>query len=278
MRLRTSGLTAPTLALLLTSLSLAAAELPERIRQSGAVRIAVNAIYPPMEYKDPATGKLIGLDIDIGEALAKKLGIRLEWQESTFEQLIPSLQTGRADMVLSGLSDLPARRETLDFIDYMKTGGHFYTLAASGVQTALDLCGHKVGTSRSTSFPASIRAWSAANCEAAGKPAVEVMPAESTSDARSQLRQRRIDAAVQGYETLHYVMGLEPGVYRPVGEPLSTQFQGMAFVKSESALRDAFAGAFGEILADGTYGTIMANWGLSGNAVDRVRMNGEPWP
>jgi polar amino acid transport system substrate-binding protein len=271
---------ATTTCLMLAALPVVAgaAELPARIRAAGVINIAVNAIYPPMEYKDPASGKLIGLDIDLGEAMAAKLGVKLNWEESAFEQLMPSLQTGRADMVLSGLSDLPARHEVADFIDYMKTGGHFYVLAASPYQDAEALCGHKVGTSRSTAFPAAIKDWSAANCEAKGKPAIEVVPAESTADARGQLRQGRIDAAVQGYETLPYVMSLEPNTYRPVGEPVSLQYQGIAFPKADTALRDAVAGAFKAILDDGTYAKVMAKWQLSANSVNGLMMNGQPWP
>ena len=42
--------------------------------------------YPPLEFKDPKTGTLTGLDIDLGNALAKKLGIEIKWEEISFEQ------------------------------------------------------------------------------------------------------------------------------------------------------------------------------------------------
>lgn len=256
--------------------SASAAELPERIRQSGTLSIAVNTIYPPMEYKDPATGKLVGLDVDLADALAAKLGVKLIWQESAFEQLMPSIQTGRADIVLSGITDLPTRHEVADFIDYLKTGGHFYVMASSPYHAAADLCGKKVATSRSTAFPGFIKQWSEANCVAKGKPAIEVVPAESTADARSQMRQGRVDGAVQGYETLPYVMALEPNTYRPVGEPISLLYQGIAVPKGQTGLRDALAGAFKALIADGTYGKILAKYQLSANAVSTPMLNGAP--
>jgi polar amino acid transport system substrate-binding protein len=256
----------------------AAAQIPENIRASGTLHLSVNAIYPPMEYKEPGTDKLVGLDIDLGEAIAQRLGLKIVWQESAFEQLIPSLQTSRTDFILSGLSDLPARRETMDFIDYMRSGGQFYTLTASPAQVPTDLCGKRVGTSRSTSFPAQIAAWSAANCEAAGKPAIEMVPAESTADARGQLKQGRIDAAVQGSETIPYAMALEPNAYRIVGAKFTTLYQGMAFRKSDVALRTAVTGAFAAMIADGSYGKIMAKWNLPANAVAAPLLNGEELP
>ncbi len=90
-----------------------AGEIPAAIKAAGALHLSVNAIYPPMEYKDPATDKLAGVDIELAEAIAKKLGLSVVFAESAFEQLIPSLATGRTDCILSWLSDLPARRETM---------------------------------------------------------------------------------------------------------------------------------------------------------------------
>ena len=213
------------------------------IQQAGALHASVNAIYPPMEYKDPTSGQLTGFDVDLGEALAKRLGVKIVWSESAFEQLMPSLQTGRADLIISGLTDRVSRHEVADFIDYLKTGAQFYVLAASPAREESDLCGRRVGTSRSTSFPAEILAWSKAHCESAGKPAIEVVNAESTVDARSQLRQGRIDAAVQGSETIPYAFANEPNTYRVLGAPFTTGYQGVAIKKGETALRDAVADA-----------------------------------
>jgi polar amino acid transport system substrate-binding protein len=255
---------------------LKAGELPTAVKASGVIHISVNAIYPPMEYKDPQSNQLVGLDIDLGEALAKKLGVKLDWQESAFEQLIPSLQTGRADLILSGLSDLPARRETMDFIDYLKSGAQFYTLAASPFAKEEELCGKKVGTSRSTSFPDQIRKWSATHCEGAGKPAIEVVNAESTADARAQLKQGRIDAAVQGSETVPYMMSQDADTFKAVGPSFTVNYQGIAFKKSDGAFRDAVADALQALIKDGTYQEILGKWHLPGNAVPGILVNGEP--
>jgi polar amino acid transport system substrate-binding protein len=259
----------------LTCLSGAAsAELPEAIRQAGALNASVNAIYPPMEYKDPASGQLTGLDIELGEALAKRLAVRIVWSESAFEQLMPSLQTGRADLIISGLTDRVSRHEVADFIDYLKTGAQFYVQAGSAAKTETDLCGKRVGTSRSTSFPAQIAAWSQAHCEGAGKPAIEVVNAESTVDARSQLRQGRIDAAVQGSETIPYAFAGEPNVYRVLGAPFTTGYQGIAIKKGETALRDAVAEALRAVIADGSYRAILTKYNLQDNAMTEPVING----
>src|SRR3977135_2713799 len=157
-----------------------AAELPEAIKQAGALRLTVNSTYAPMEDRDPATNELVGRDIHLPNELAKRLGVKIIWSETPFAELIPSLQTKRADFIISGISDRASRRETADFIDYLATGPQFFVLAENAVKAAIDLCGKKVGTTRSTSFPIEIEKWSKQNCEANGKRAVQYAPGENS--------------------------------------------------------------------------------------------------
>src|SRR5436190_24164005 len=121
-----------------------AAELPEAIKQAGSLRLTVNSTYAPMEYRDPASNELVGLDIDLAGELAKRLGVKIVWSETPFAELIPSLQTKRADFIISGISDRASRRETADFVDYLVTGPQFFVLAESDVKSTADLCGKKV--------------------------------------------------------------------------------------------------------------------------------------
>jgi len=253
-----------------------AADLPDAIRQAGALRLTVNSTYAPMEYRDPATNELTGLDIDLAAALAKRLGVKVVWSETPFEQLLPSLQTGRAGFIISGFSDRASRRDSADFVDYLTTGAQFFVLVDSPMTTVADLCGQKIGTTRSTSFPVEIEKWSKQACEAAGKPAVQYVPGENSIDVRNQLKQGRIDAAVQGSETLPYAQANEPGKYRPLGAPFTLGYQGIAFRKNDAALREAVTAALRGLIADGTYQAVLTRYGLAGNAVAQPLLNAAP--
>ena len=249
------------------------AELPDAIKQAGALHLTVNSTYAPMEYRDPATNELVGLDIDLANEIAKRLGVKIVWSETPFAELIPSLQTKRADFIISGISDRASRRETADFIDYLTTGPQFFVLADSAAKVAVDLCGKKVGTTRSTSFPVEIEKWSKQNCEAGGKPAIQYVPGENSIDVRNQLKQGRIDAAVQGSETLPYAQQQEAGKYRVIGEPLSTGYQGIMFRKDDAALRELVTQRLAAMIADGSYKAILDKYGLGANAVPQPMMN-----
>jgi polar amino acid transport system substrate-binding protein len=250
-----------------------AAELPEAIKQAGTLRLTVNSTYAPMEYRDPATNELVGLDIDLANELAKRLGVKIVWSETPFAELIPSLQTKRADFIISGISDRASRRETADFVDYLTTGPQFFVLADSAAKAATDLCGKKVGTTRSTSFPVEIEKWSKANCEAAGKPAMQYVPGENSIDVRNQLKQGRIDAAVQGSETLPYAQSQETGKYRVIGDPFAIGYQGIMFRKDDAGLREVVTQHLAAMISDGAYKAILEKWGLGANAVEKPMMN-----
>ncbi len=247
--------------------------LPQAIKDKG-LTVAIMPNYPPMDFKDPATNQLTGVDYDLGMAIGKKLGVKINWQEVGFEEMVNAVVTKRVDMVMSGMTDTKARQKVVNFIDYFSSGPQFYTLTArTDITSPLDLCGKRVGTSRRTTFPQEIAAWSKANCEPAGKPDIVVVGAEGTADARTQLLQHRLDAALQGSETLPYIMGLEKGTFKPIGKALSLQNTGMAISKDAGPLTTAVQQAIDQMIADGSYQKILSKWGLADGAVAKATLN-----
>ncbi|MBV8449557.1 MAG: ABC transporter substrate-binding protein [Hyphomicrobiales bacterium] len=255
--------------------SLHAAELPAAIKSRGTLMAAIVPNYPPLDLRDPATNELSGLDVDLGNAIAAKLGVKMDWQETSFEQMISAVDTGRVDVILSGMTDLASRHDKVSFVDYLRSGPQFFVQAsrANEFPDMLALCGKSVGTSRRTSFPGEIAQWSDQHCKPAGKPAINVVGTEGSPDARTQLKQGRVDAAMQGNETLPYVMKLEPGAYAVVGERISSQLTGIGVAKNATELQQALADALRQLVADGTYKKLLDKWGLGGDAVDEVTIN-----
>ncbi|MBV4473531.1 ABC transporter substrate-binding protein [Pseudomonas sp. B2M1-30] len=251
-----------------------AAELPASIKDKGEIVVAIMPNYPPMDFKDPATNTLTGLDYDLGNALAERLGVKIKWQETGFEQMINALVTDRVDAVLSGMTDTAERQKSVTFVDYFTSGPQFYTLQKNAATNEItDLCGKKVGTSRRTTFPAEIAEWSKAHCEAAGKPAISVIGTEGSADARAQLRQGRIDAAMQGSETLSYLKTQEKDMYKTVGQPISVQFSGLGVSNKKPELSEALKVALQSMVDDGSYGAILKKWDLELGAIKEVTIN-----
>lgn len=254
------------------TISALAIELPPDIVKRGSIKVGLVPNYPPMEFRDPATNALSGFDIDLGEAIGRKLGVKIEWTETSFAEFMPSISTGRVDAILSGFTDYASRHDIASFVDYLRSGPKFFVQQsrASEFKDMAALCGKKIGASRRTMFPAEIDKWSQKNC---GSNPIQFVGTDGSADARTQLRQGRIDAAVQGNETLPYLMDLEPGTYAPVGDPFATQFTGIALPVKEKALQQAMLEALDALIADGTYKTLLAKWKLTDNALEKATID-----
>ncbi len=249
-----------------------AVELPPEIAKQGSIRVAVVPNYPPMEFRVPATNTLTGFDVELGEALGSKLGVKIVWQETSFDQMMPAIATGRVDAILSGMTDLSSRQDTATFVDYLRNGPRFFAQQsrAAEFKDMTALCGKRVGASRRTSFPKHIAAWSDAHC---GGDAIQFVGTEGSADARTQLKQGRLDAAVQGGETLPYMMELEPGAYIPIGDVFDVQFTGLALSVKEKALQQAAVEALDALIADGSYRALLAKWKLTDYGVEKATIN-----
>lgn len=87
--------------------------------------LAINATFPPFESIDEVNGGYVGIDIDIANYIADKLGVTLDIQDMQFSALVPTMQSGRADMIISGISPTQERLDVLDF-----TKSYYYPMNA----------------------------------------------------------------------------------------------------------------------------------------------------
>ena len=85
-----------------------AAGVPEEIRKSGKLVVGVTIPYTPNEFKD-ASGKIVGFDVDLINAVASTLGLTAEYRESDFAKIIPSIEGGTFDVGMSSFTDTKER-------------------------------------------------------------------------------------------------------------------------------------------------------------------------
>jgi polar amino acid transport system substrate-binding protein len=243
---------------------------PADIVARGHLTIALFAAFPPMAYKDPETNELMGIDVDLANYLGRKMGVKVEWQDVSYESAVNSLVTGRVDMAFS-LLNAPEAADKLDYVPYLTSGMQPYALASHApIATARDMCGLKVGANRRNGFDAAMRKWSDANCVAAGLPPLQVRETDGTPAARLQLKQGRVDIAVQSSESVPYTRSQEKGLYVKIGKPLTSLLIVAAFPKGSTALCDAVAQALKDAVADGSYAAALAKHGLEDNSAAAV--------
>ena len=115
--------------------------------------LAINATFPPFESISEGTEDYVGIDIDMANYIAEKLGVELEINDMQFSALVPTLQSGRADLIISGISPTGDRLEILDFSDSYYYPMNAIICAEGAAYDTLDTLKDKtIGVSMGTSY------------------------------------------------------------------------------------------------------------------------------
>lgn len=200
--------------------------------------VGTNAEYPPFEYLE--NGKISGLDPDIIEAIAEKLGIQYKWANMEFGGLISALQTGKIDIVIAGMSITPERSMAVQFTEpYISSKVAFITNKKNPIKSMDDLENKKYGVELGTTKEASAKKI---------KGAI-VIPYQNNTSSLIALKSGQIDGMVLDESVAdEYIKNnselLLVGVQE--GEP-----KAIAFGKKDKDF-DKFNGALIELINDGT--------------------------
>ncbi|TML92083.1 MAG: ABC transporter substrate-binding protein [Actinobacteria bacterium] len=254
--------------------------LPARIRQTGVITVGSDIEYAPLEFFGAGSATPQGFDVDLANAIAKRLGVQARFVNFTdLEGLLPALVAGRFDLVMSGLSDTPERRASgVAFIDYLMAGTSILVPKGNpkAVQSLDDLCGQTVAVQKDAEQDTQTVPDQSAACRAAGRPELNAVALASDAAALEQLRGGRVaamltDAAVAGYYAKTTAGGT---AFDETGAPAGGGTYGIAVASSSTELRDALAKALAAVTAAGTYRTLLEKWGLTRAGLETPTVKG----
>ena len=118
--------------------------------EAGKLTMATNAAFPPYEMTTDA-GEFEGIDIETAQAIADKLGLELQIDDMDFDAALLSVQQGKADIVMAGVTVTDERKAVMDFSDSYATGIQSIVVPeGSDIASPDDLAGKKIGTQRGT--------------------------------------------------------------------------------------------------------------------------------
>lgn len=217
------------------------------------LRVGTDATFPPMEFTE--NGKRTGFDIDLVEAIGKKLGRQVEWVDIDFKGLIPGLVSHRFDMAVSAIYITDARKKVVDFTEPYYAGGLVAMVKdGSSIQKLADLDGKKVTVQVGTKSVGFLQEH---------HPKVQRVEVEKNQEMFNLVDIGRADAAVTGKPAAYQYVRTRPGL-KVLPEQLTTEEYGMALRKDEPELTKAVNKAIEQLKADGTYAAIVKKWFPSG--------------
>ena len=111
------------------SKKVAAGTVMKKIKSSGKIVVGMSADYPPMEFTKNVNGKnkFVGVDVELAKQIAKDLGVKLEIKNMDFDSLLVALETGKIDVIISGMTPTSERKKSIDFskIYYAEKSDYF---------------------------------------------------------------------------------------------------------------------------------------------------------
>jgi polar amino acid transport system substrate-binding protein len=266
-----SGPTTPTSAVNVEKVDAIANTVPEPIKSSGKLIVGVNIPYAPNEFKDPS-GKIVGFDVDLMNAVAATLGLTAEYREADFAKIIPSIQVDTFNVGMSSFTDTKEREQTVDFVTYFSAGIQWAKRPGTDVDPN-NACGKKVAVQATTTeeteeLPAKSKA-----CTDAGKPPIEIMKFDGQDAATNAVVIGQADAMSADSPVTAYAIKQANGKLEAAGEIADAAPYGWP-VKKGSPLAQSLKQALEHLIQNGTYKTIATNWGVEQGMIDKPVING----
>ncbi|CAI3790257.1 L-cystine-binding protein FliY [Pseudomonas sp. MM227] len=230
-----------------------AGEQLQKIKDAGVINIGLEGTYPPFSFVDE-NGKLTGFEVQLSEALAKELGVKVKLQPTPWAGILAALESKRLDVVVNQVTISDERKKKYDFSKPYTVSGIQAVVAkknADSIKQASDLAGKKVGMGLGTNY----EQWLKDNV-----PSAVVKTYDDDPTKYQDLRVGRIDAILVDRLAAFDLINKTNETLALAGDAFSRQEAGIAVRKGEPELLKALDDALDKLRADGTLAKLSKQW------------------
>ena len=246
--------------------------VPADIAKAGLIRAATDGTYPPNEFTGPDGKTLQGFDIDLGNAVAQGLGLKIEFANAKFDSILTGIQGNRYDVAFSSFTDNKERQAKVDFVDYFTAGTSILVKKGNPekINKLEDLCGKKIALESGT-----VQVKIAQGAKCTGGKKIEIAQLPDDAAARLQVKTGRAVADMNDFPVAAYNAKISGGGndYEVVGTQYETAPYGIAVSKDLTGLRDAIQAELKAMVADGSYDSILKKWDIAQGALKDITVN-----
>ncbi|MGV0849481.1 ABC transporter permease subunit [Mycolicibacterium phlei] len=214
------------------------------IKAAGVLRVGTEGVYPPYSFHDPAQGgQLAGYDVDVARAVAEKLGVRVEFVETSWDSIFAALEADRFDIVANEVTITDERKAKYDLSEpYSIAEGVIVTRADDdSIKSLADLAGKRAAQSPTSNWATVAR-----------DAGAEIVSVDGFAQAISVLNDGRVDAVVNdSLSVLAYQAEHPDAAIRVAGTTGERSEQAFA-ARKDSGLLPELNRALDELRADGT--------------------------
>jgi polar amino acid transport system substrate-binding protein len=243
------------------------ATLPAAVRAKGTLVVGVDATYAPNEFLGPDGQTVEGMDVDLFDAVAAQLGLKVQWVPTPFDSIIGAVSHGTYDVGVSSFSVTPDRLKQVRMVSYFSAGTQWATAKGNPHHVSLSAaCGLAVAVQQATTQADDIAARSHA-CTSAGHAAIRVTAYSGQDQATASVVSGKNVALLADSPITAYAIKSTHGKLQPVGAIYDAAPYGYVVPKKDSALAAAIAGALKKLQSTGAYKRILDKWGSASGAI-----------
>ena len=221
----------------------------DEIKKDGKIIIATEGQFAPFNYFQGA--KLTGFEVEVAEAVAAKMGLKVEWKALSFDALLTGLRQDRWDMVIASHGITDERAKAVTFTEPHYCSGGVIITKDPAIKSAKDLAGKVVSVQTGTTYLENVKKVSAVK---------EVKNFPQDTDARAALVSGRVDAWVTDRFVALNSLNAAPGAGMKMGDFLFVERIASAVAKGNTGLANEVSKALAAIQADGGYAAISKKW------------------
>lgn len=215
------------------------------IKSSGTIVAATEGAFAPFNYYEGKT--LTGYEVDVAEAIAKKMGLKLEWRVVPFDAQLAAVKQDRFDFAIASHGYTKERAEAVDFASpHYCTGGQIAT-HKGGPLTSAELKGKTVGVQLATSY---------FNAARKIEGVKEVKTYKSDPEAFSALRAKKIDAWISDKFTVMETLKKNAKADIVTGEQVFVERVSLIMRKNNKEFMDQINQTIADLIKDGTFATV----------------------
>ena len=219
-----------------------------KLVEEGKLIVSTNAEFPPYEYYD--ANEIVGIDIEIAQAIADKLGLELEVKDGAFDAIIAEVVSGKADIGIAGMTVTDERKQNVDFSDSYATGTQVIIVKEdSEIKSAADLEGKSIGVQLGTT----------GDIMATDIKDSKVEQYNKGMDAVQALSQGKIDAVIIDSEPAKFYEKEVSGL-KILDEAFAVEDYAIALKKGNTALQSKINEALKELKAEGKIDEIIGKY------------------
>lgn len=251
----------------------AAAKVPASLKKKGTLTVGSDASYAPSEFL-AGNGKTIeGFDVDLFKAVAKKLGLKANFQNASFDTIITGVTGGKYDIGVSSFTINSDRMKQADMVSYFNAGTQWAAQPSEASKVNPQRpCGLKVAVQKGTTqlqddLPSKIKA-----CKSAGKP-IDVLVYDKQDQATAAVVAGKADAMLADSPVIAYAVKQSSGKLQAVGNIYAAAPYGYVIPKNDGQFGQAIVMALQDLHKSGDYQKILKDWGVQQGAISNFAVN-----